>query len=114
MPRGSPWLYWAAEGRMPLSVFTQDPMTRPTARYLLQHRFVLTALQQHYMQQAETGSECPPALLPLVAQSMAYLEAMAPEPDAPPPQMPGAQQTVGAATGHFSWKGAAAVGGTSK
>ncbi|KAL6765107.1 kinase-like domain-containing protein, partial [Haematococcus lacustris] len=117
----------------------KDPAARPTARYLLQHRFVLGPQQAAA---AALDGE-PPALqqlLPLVACSMAYLKATAPDPEWPEGQEGGAggpggaaapgagplptalqepREHAGQATGQFSWKhkapgraGAQAMGDT--
>eukprot|EP00200_Dunaliella_tertiolecta_P007941 CAMPEP_0202376780 /NCGR_PEP_ID=MMETSP1127-20130417/7194_1 /ASSEMBLY_ACC=CAM_ASM_000462 /TAXON_ID=3047 /ORGANISM="Dunaliella tertiolecta, Strain CCMP1320" /LENGTH=687 /DNA_ID=CAMNT_0048974661 /DNA_START=146 /DNA_END=2209 /DNA_ORIENTATION=- len=94
---------------------TKDHTCRPTARYLLQHRFTLQQQQQQQQQTTTTGnSACPgqAQLVPLIAATVQHLQQTAAS--APAPQTLLAQDRkglAGVATGHFSWKRGGTMGG---
>lgn len=79
-------------------------MARPTARYLLQHRFVL---QQQPPPAAVQGTAGEPsglaALRPFIATAQEYLAATAEA--APAAGRGGVHEAAGLDTGRFSWRG---------
>ncbi|KAL3152262.1 hypothetical protein ABBQ32_001339 [Trebouxia sp. C0010 RCD-2024] len=71
----------------------KEPKVRPSAKYLLQHKFVV----------APRPSLAAAALLPLIARSRDALQAMAAASD-PPVAPPTSREAAAGHTGQFSWR----------